>query len=79
MCMCVCVYVCDSVYVCVSVSDSLYVCMCVCVCACDKIYTYIGVSETTDLGDTIFELQVNYYNNITPTASNPPYNYYPGN
>ena len=32
---------------------------CVYMCACDNIYNYIGVSETTDLGDTIFELQVN--------------------
>ena len=45
--MCVCIYMC-----------TYSVCMCVCAHVCNNTYTYAGVSVTTDLGDTIFELQV---------------------
>ena len=49
------------------------VCVCVCVCVCIRMcynttHTHAAVSVTTDLGDTIFELQVSLHKIFT--ASN---------
>jgi len=61
-CMCVCIWcmclsmsvgTCVYVYTCVHI---VYVCVYVPMCV--TTHTYAGVSVTTDLGDTIFELQV---------------------
>jgi hypothetical protein len=38
ICMCACVYVRDSMHVCVYVSPSVFRCVCVCVCVCVQSY-----------------------------------------
>ena len=71
-CIYVCLYVC-CVFICLCVY--MFVCtVCVCLRVClrmcmyvNNIYIYTAVSVTTDLGDTIFELQVSLHKS---TASN---------